>query len=227
MDDAAAVGGGQGAGDGRGGGEELGGRHRPAPEARAISSLTHPHICTLYDVGEADGLAFLVMEHLAGETLAGRLGKGPLPIDQALTVAVEIADALAAAHRNGIIHRDLKPANVMLTKGGAKLLDFGLAKLSTDEEQAHPQTSTWSMPLTGEQVLVGTLRYMAPEQLEGKPPDTRSDLWAFGATVYEMVAGRPAFEGSSGATLVSAILEHEPARLSALQPLTPRAWSGW
>jgi len=157
-------------------------RARFEREAKAIAGLTHPHICTLYDVGEHDGSTFLVMEHLTGETLAERLQKGPLPLEQALTVATEIADALSAAHRQGVVHRDLKPGNVMLTKAGAKLLDFGLAKLKGHGEQpaaAHLASApTQSTPLTSEGMIVGTLQYMAPEQLEGKPADARTDLWA-------------------------------------------------
>jgi serine/threonine-protein kinase len=200
-------------------------RSRFEREARSISTLNHPHICTLYDVGEADGQAFLVMEHLVGETLAERLKKGPLPLAQALTVATEIADALAAAHGQGVIHRDLKPGNVMLTKSGAKLLDFGLAKLAAHGEQpgaAHlTSAATRATPLTGEGVIVGTLQYMAPEQLEGKPTDARTDLWALGTIIYEMLTGKRAFEGTSAASLIGAILEREPAPLSTLQPLTP------
>jgi serine/threonine-protein kinase len=199
-------------------------RSRFEREAHTISALNHPHICTLHDVGEADGQAFLIMEHLVGETLAERLQKGPLPLGQALTLATEIADALAAAHRRGIIHRDLKPGNVMLTKTGTKLLDFGLAKLVGPDEPpaaAAPTSATWSMPLTAEHVIVGTLPYMAPEQVEGRPTDARTDLWALGTILYEMVSGRPAFAGTSAASLMSAILEHEPAPLSTLQSLTP------
>jgi len=200
-------------------------RARFEREAKTIAGLNHPHICTLYDVGEHDGTTYLVMEHLTGETLAQRLEKGPLPLEQALSVATEIADALAAAHRQGVIHRDLKPGNVMLTKAGAKLLDFGLAKLKGHGEQpaaAHLASApTQSTPLTGEGMIVGTLQYMAPEQLEGKPADARTDLWALGAILYEMVTGKRAFEGTSAASLVGAILEREPTPLGTLQPVTP------
>src|SRR5512139_3727538 len=200
-------------------------RARFAREAKTIAGLNHPHICTLHDVGETDGTTYLVMEHLTGETLAQRLEKGPLPLEQALTVATEIADALSAAHRQGIIHRDLKPGNVMLTKAGTKLLDFGLAKLKAHGEQpaaAHLASApTQSTPLTGEGTIVGTLRYMAPEQLEGKPADARTDLWALGAILYEMVTGKRAFEGTSAASLITAIMSVEPAPVSTLQPLTP------
>jgi Tol biopolymer transport system component len=200
-------------------------RARFEREAKTIAGLNHPHICTLYDVGEHEGSTFLVMEHLTGETLAQRLEKGPLPPEQALTVTTEIADALAAAHRQGVIHRDLKPGNVMLTKAGTKLLDFGLAKLTGHGEQpvaAHLASApTQSTPLTGEGMIVGTLQYMAPEQVEGKPADARTDLWALGAILYEMVTGKRAFEGTSAASLIGAILEREPASLTTLQPLTP------
>jgi hypothetical protein len=200
-------------------------RARFAREAKTIAGLTHSHICRLYDVGEHAGSMFLVMEHLEGETLAHRIGKGRLPIEQVLTIATEIADALSAAHRQGITHRDLKPANVMLTKGGAKLLDFGLAKLTGHGDQPAAtqlrSAPTRSRSLTAEGVIVGTLQYMAPEQVEGKSTDARTDLWALGAIVYEMLVGNPAFEGSSAASLIAAILEREPAPLATLQPLTP------
>ena len=176
-------------------------RARFEREAKTIAGLNHPHICTLHDVGEHDGATYLVMEHLQGETLADRLDKGPLPLDQALTVATEIADALAAAHRQGVIHRDLKPGNVMLTKSGAKLLDFGLAKLAGHSEQAAAASlasaPTQTRPLTSEGAIVGTLQDMAPEQVEGKPADARTDLWALGAILYEMLTGRRAFRGTA------------------------------
>jgi serine/threonine protein kinase len=200
-------------------------RARFEREAMTIAGLSHPHICTRHDVGDHEGSTFLVMEHLTGQTLAQRLEKGPLPLEQALTVATEIADALAAAHRQGVIHRDLKPGNVMLTKAGANLLDFGLAKLKGHGEQpaaAHLASApTQSTPLTGEGMIVGTLQYMAPEQLEGKPADAQTDLWALGAILYEMVTGKRAFEGASAASLIGAILERQPPPLAALQPLTP------
>jgi Tol biopolymer transport system component len=202
-------------------------RQRFEQEARAVSALNHPHICTLHDVGEADGSTFLVMEHLVGETLADRLAKGPLPLDQALTVATEMAEALAVAHKAGIVHRDLKPGNVMLTKTGAKLLDFGLAKLTGHGEQPAAaglaSAPTRSSLLTGAGMIVGTLQYMAPEQLEGKPADARTDLWALGAILYEMLTGTRAFEGRSAASVMGAILEREPAPVVTLQPLTPPA----
>jgi serine/threonine-protein kinase len=202
-------------------------RARFEREARAISALEHPHICTLHDVGEESGQAFLVMEHLSGETLAERLKKGPLPLPQALEVAIQIAEALAAAHRHGIVHRDLKPGNVMLTKTGVKLLDFGLARLATHDQQPVvadlTATPTESAPLTGRGTILGTMPYMAPEQLEGHPADARTDLWALGVILYEMVTGRRAFEGRSSASLVAAILEREPSPLATLQPLAPPA----
>ena len=199
-------------------------RERFEREARAISSLSHPHICTLYDVGHQDGIDFLVMEHVDGETLANRLVRSPLPPDQTLRCATEIADALDKAHRRGIVHRDLKPANIMLTKSGAKLLDFGLAKLvDRDRPIIGASEPTRDMPLTGQGVILGTLQYMAPEQLEGKKTDPRTDIFAFGAVVYEMATGRKAFDAASQATVIAAILDRQPAPLSTLQPLAPTA----
>ena len=193
-------------------------------EARTVAALNHPHICTLYDIGKEGEIDYLVMEYLDGQTLAQRLEKGALPLDQALTVAIEIADALDKAHRQGIVHRDLKPANIMLTKAGAKLLDFGLAKLKpTDQAGGLSALATQSAGLTGEGKILGTLQYMAPEQLEGKEADARTDIFAFGATVYEMVTGQKAFTADSQASLIAAILEHEPAPLSELRPIAPSA----
>src|SRR5262249_19983430 len=163
--------------------------------------------CTLYDVGEQGGTAFLVMEYLEGETLAERLRRAPLPIDQTLSIAIQIADALTAAHRAGIVHRDLKPGNVMLTKAGAKLLDLGLAKAGTPAAAAALSAVPTAPPeLTARGTLLGTFPYMAPEQVEGKPADSRTDIFAFGAVLYEMVSGRRAFDGASQASLVAAIL---------------------
>ncbi len=196
-------------------------------EAKTIAGLNPPHICTLYDVGKHDGATYLVMEHITGETLAQRLEKGPLPLEQALIVATEIADALAAAHRQGVIHRDLKPGNVMLTKTGAKLLDFGLAKLTGHGEQpaaaSLASAPTRTGPLTTEGAIVGTLQYMAPEQVEGKPADGRSDLWALGAIIYEMLTGKRAFQGASAASLIANIMNTEPPALGTLEPVTPPA----
>src|SRR5580700_9443414 len=176
-------------------------RERFEREARTVASLNHPHICTLFDVGHQDGTDFLVMEYLEGETLAERLKKGPLPVDQVLQYAIEIADALDKAHRKGITHRDLKPGNVMLTKSGTKLLDFGLAKLQQEAAPATPfsQLPTMAGAVTGQGMILGTLQYMAPEQVEGKTDqiDARTDIFAFGAVVYEMATGRKAFEGTS------------------------------
>ncbi len=202
-------------------------RARFEREAKTIAGLNHPHICTLHDVGDHEGSTFLVMEHLTGETLSARLQRGPLPLEQAMSVATEIADALSAAHRQGVIHRDLKPGNVMLTKAGAKLLDFGLAKLKGHGEQpaaTHLASApTQSTPLTAEGMIVGTLHYMAPEQLEGKPADARTDIWALGTVLYEMVTGQRPFEGTSAASLIGNIMNAEPPRLATLQPLTPSA----
>src|ERR1700726_2577620 len=195
-------------------------------EARTIASLNHPHICTLYDVGHQDGTDFLVMEYLEGETLAQRLIKGPLPLDQVLQYAIEIADALDKAHRKGVTHRDLKPGNIMLTKSGTKLLDFGLAKLKQEVAPANVQLSqlpTANEPLTAQGTIVGTLQYISPEQLEGKEVDARTDIFAFGEVVYEMATGKRTFEGKSQASLIAKILETDPPPISSLQPMTPPA----
>jgi len=193
-------------------------------EARSISSLNHPHICTLYDVGHQDGIDFLVMELLEGETLAGRLQKGALSLKQALQCGIEIAEALETAHKNGIVHRDLKPGNIMLTKGGAKLLDFGLAKPAEGmAAMASGSAATMSSPLTGERTIVGTVQYMAPEQIHGENADARTDIFALGAVLYEMVTGKRAFEGKNQISVMSAILEKEPEPISALRPLAPPA----
>jgi eukaryotic-like serine/threonine-protein kinase len=199
-------------------------RHRFEREAKAISSLSHPHICTLHDIGSAAGVEFLVMEYLEGESLAQRLAKGPLPLQQVLRYGVEIAEALDRAHRQGVTHRDLKPGNVMLTKAGAKLLDFGLAKLKPAALQREPGSEpTVSPDLTGSGTILGTLQYMAPEQVEGKAVDHRADIFAFGAILYEMATGKKAFEGGSQASLIGAILRDDPTPISALQPLSPPA----
>ena len=197
-------------------------RERFEREAKAISQLSHPHICMLHDVGRQDGIDYLVMEYLEGQTLAQRLYKGALPLDQALRYAVQIADALDRAHRQGIVHRDLKPGNIMLTKSGAKLLDFGLAKASgraiTGSSSSMVQTT---VPITAQGTILGTLQYMAPEQLEGKEADSRSDIFSFGAIVYEMTTGKRAFEGDSAANVIAAIVDRQLPPMSTLQPLTP------
>jgi serine/threonine protein kinase/Tol biopolymer transport system component len=199
-------------------------------EAKAVAALNHPHICTLHDIGSSDGIDYLVMEYVEGETLSARLERGALPFDQALTTAIQIAEALAAAHRQGIVHRDLKPGNVMLTKSGVKLLDFGLAKPSQPATMAGPMSMlpttppmgpTRGAPLTVQGTILGTLQYMAPEQLEGKEADTRTDIFAFGAIVYEMVTGKKAFTGGSQASLIGAIMHAEPQPMATEQPLTP------
>src|SRR5262249_10717880 len=202
------------------------GRQRFGREAKTISQLSHPHICALYDVGNQDGVEYLVMEYLEGETLAERLLKGSLPTEQTLKFGIEIADALDKAHRQGIVHRDLKPGNVMLTKSGVKLLDFGLAKAVEPARPASGMTAlptVASSPLTQEGTILGTFQYMAPEQLEGKEADARSDIFAFGAVLYEMATGRKAFSGTSQASLISAIMKEEPPAVSSVAPLTPPA----
>ena len=198
-------------------------RERFDREARAISQFDHPHICALHDVGEQNGTAYLVMQYLEGESLADRLANGPLPIGQALTTAVEIASALDRAHRAGIVHRDLKPGNIMLTKAGAKLLDFGLAKSrAAVVASAGASTLAPTTPnLTFEGAILGTFQYMAPEQIEGREADARSDIFAFGAVLYEMVTGSRAFSGTTHASLISSILKDEPRPVTELQPLTP------
>src|SRR6201998_1604510 len=200
-------------------------RERFEREARTIASLNHPHICTLHDIGQQDGTDFLVMEYLEGETLAERLRKGPLPLNQVLQYAIEIADALDKAHRKGITHRDLKPGNIMLTKSGTKLLDFGLAKLKKDTAPANVTLSKvpTEAAVTAQGTILGTLQYMAPEQLEGKAVDALTDIFAFGAVVYEMATGKKAFEGKSQASLIAKILETDPPPMSSLQPMTPPA----
>jgi serine/threonine protein kinase len=210
-------------------------RQRMEREARSISSLNHPHICTLHDIGSQDGVDFLVMEHLDGETLADRLHRGAMPIEEALTAAIKIADALDKAHARGIVHRDLKPANIMLTKNGPKLMDFGLAKPSpglssgSGASPLTPSTPTMSVaalsgsasPLTQKGTVVGTFQYMAPEVLQGAEADARSDIFSFGCVLYEMFTGRRAFEGKSQFSVLGAILDKEPDRISAVMPGTP------
>jgi serine/threonine-protein kinase len=192
-------------------------------EARTISQLSHPHICTLHDIGRQDGVDYLVMELVEGETLARRLEKGPLPVAEVLSLGRQIAQALDRAHRAGVVHRDLKPGNVMLTRGGAKLLDFGLARALglAPTTSALSQSQTMTGPLTVEGTIVGTFQYMSPEQLEGREADARSDLWALGCVLYEMTTGTRAFAGGSQASLIAAIMERQPPPLSAVQPVTP------
>ena len=205
-------------------------RRRFEREAKMISALSHPHICALHDVGHQDGTDYLVMELVEGETLSERLVKGPLPTEQVLRYGIEIADALDKAHRQGIVHRDLKPGNVMLTRSGVKLLDFGLAKMrELDEAPAGgsvsflaTRTSADRSPLTEKGTILGTFQYMAPEQLEGKEADARSDLFAFGAVLYEMATGEKAFAGKTQASLIGAILHTEPPPISSVQPLAPQ-----
>ncbi|MGI9101497.1 MAG: LpqB family beta-propeller domain-containing protein [Terriglobales bacterium] len=208
-------------------------------EARAISSLSHPHICHLYDVGSQNGTDYLVMEYLEGETLSERLAKGPLPGDQLLKVGIEVADALDKAHRQGVVHRDLKPGNIMLTKSGAKLMDFGLAKTAasalgvavsasgsplTPSSPTNPiaALSTKASPLTQKGMIVGTFQYMAPEVLQGAEADARSDIFSFGCVLYEMATGKRAFEGKTQLSVLAAILEKEPEPMT-MQPMTPPA----
>jgi serine/threonine protein kinase/Tol biopolymer transport system component len=210
-------------------------KQRMGREARAISSLNHPHICHLYDIGSYEGTDYLVMEFLEGETLAERLRKGPIPLNEILKIGIAVADALSVAHKQGIIHRDLKPGNIMLTKSGAKLMDFGLAKsaaggLGSAASSAPLLSAARTMsgasplsPLTTAGAIIGTIQYMSPEQIEGKEADARSDIFALGAVLYEMVAGIRPFEGKSQISVASAILEKDPESIFAVQPLTPPA----
>src|SRR5579863_6393564 len=210
--------------------EKADARQRFEREARAVSSLNHAHICTLHDIGHQDGTDFLVMEFLEGETLAKRLEKGPLATADLLRIAIEMADALDKAHRQGILHRDLKPSNIMLTKSGAKLMDFGLAKASGAAGAPMLSSLTQSLnlsakttPVTAEGTIVGTFQYMAPEQMEGKEADARSDIFSFGAVLFEMATGKRAFEGKTTASVIAAILEREPPPISTMQPMSPPA----
>ncbi len=201
-------------------------RERFEREAKTISSLNHPNICTLFDLGRHGESDYLVMEYVQGETLLDRIARGPIPPIQVVRIGVEIARALDAAHRQGIIHRDLKPGNVMLTRSGVKLLDFGLAKLSARGAEESERGTAASMlteqkPLTEEGSILGTFQYMSPEQVEGRPADARSDIFALGAVLYEMATGKRAFQGTSRASLIAAILDREPPPMSEIQPLTP------
>jgi eukaryotic-like serine/threonine-protein kinase len=203
-------------------------------EAKAVSSLSHANICPLFDVGSQDGVEYLVMEYLEGETLAARLAKGPLKMEEVQRIGVEIADALEKAHRQGIVHRDLKPGNVMLTKSGAKLMDFGLAKpsmaMTAASDLMTPSGPTMSVaaltsatsPLTQKGMIVGTFQYIAPEVLQGKEADARSDIFSLGCVLFEMATGKRAFEGKSQLSVFTAILENEPVLVSSLQPLSPK-----
>ncbi|MGH9498514.1 MAG: protein kinase domain-containing protein [Terriglobales bacterium] len=210
-------------------------KQRMEREARAISSLNHPHICHLYDIGSQDGTDYLVMEFLEGETLADRLRKGAMPLNEIYKIGIAVAEALAVAHRQGIVHRDLKPGNIMLTQGGAKLMDFGLAKplglptAASGTVPAFTAAATMSgpspmTPLTTAGSIVGTIQYMSPEQIEGKDADARSDIFALGAVLYEMAAGKRPFEGKSQISLASSILEKEPDAISTVKPATPPAF---
>src|SRR5579863_4707824 len=196
-------------------------------EAQAISALNHPNICTLYDVGPN----YLVMEFVEGEMLSTIIGRGPLPLDKALSYAIQIAGAVAAAHQKGVIHRDLKPGNVIVTPSGVKVLDFGLAKFGTPGKPGQSSESIANianMPTmlesrTGAGTILGTLHYMAPEQVEGKETDERSDIFSFGAVVYEMVTGQRPFSGDSHAAVMAALLKDQTAPMNSRQPATPRA----
>jgi len=202
-------------------------RARFEREARTVSALNHPHICTLHDVGREGDTDFLVMELVEGETLAMRLARGPLPTDDLLRIGAQIADALDRAHRAGVIHRDLKPGNIMLARSGAKLMDFGLARAAgmtgtvATASAALTQSPTVAQPLTAEGTIVGTFQYLAPEQLEGKEADARSDLWALGCVLYEMATGKRAFEGATQASLISAIMRDVPRPMADLAPMSP------
>jgi serine/threonine protein kinase len=203
-------------------------RQRFEREARAVSSLNHPHICTLHDVGHQEGIDYLVMEFLEGETVGDRLRKSSLSSELVLRYGIEIADALDKAHKQGIVHRDLKPGNIMLTKSGAKLLDFGLARFQPPVAQSvmsgvSALATEANKNLTAEGAIVGTFQYMAPEQLEGKDTDSRTDIFAFGTVLYEMITGQKAFVGKSQASLIAAILERDPPPISSIQPMTPPA----
>ena len=199
-------------------GDDRDARARLAREARAVASLNHPHICAIHDVVDADAQTFLVMEFVEGETLAARLARGPLPLAELLTVAIQTADALAAAHQRGIVHRDLKPSNIMLTRAGVKLLDFGIAKLHTPTAAAGMTDATMTELQTAPGQFVGTAPYMAPEQLEGAPVDARADIFAFGAVLFETATGHRAFDGSSPAAVVAAILSDTRPQLSGRVP---------
>ena len=198
-------------------------RRRFEREARAISALSHPNICTLFDVGNHNGQEYLVMEYLDGRTMAERLSQGPMTLEEIMAYGMDVADALEKAHKNGIVHRDLKPGNIVLTKSGAKLLDFGLAKYLPAGNSILGRADDITAPLTSQGTLLGTIPYMAPEQLEGKEVDARTDIFAFGAILYEMATGVRAFNAASNASLIAAIMREEPVPPSRLRRLTPRA----
>jgi Tol biopolymer transport system component len=198
-------------------------RQRFEREAKTISNLNHPHICVLHDVGHQDGVDYLIMEYVEGETLEKRLEKGPLSIEQVVKIGAQVADALDRAHRSGVVHRDLKPGNIMLSSTGAKLLDFGLAKPAAALAAAATTVSAKDSPVTEQGTIAGTFQYMSPEQIEGKELDARSDIFSFGAVLYEMVTGRRAFAGKSQLSVASAILEKEPDAISVIKPMTPPA----
>src|SRR5262249_125787 len=193
----------------------------------AVSALNHPHICTLYDIGQEGGRDYLVMEYLEGETLAERLRRGALPLNETLRTAIDVADAVDRAHRTGIVHRDLKPGSIMLTKNGGKVRDFGLAKIRAQSAGAAMSggsvMQTLTSPLTGEGSIVGTLQYMAPEQLEGKEADARSDIFSFGAVLYEMATGRRPFESRTQAGVIANIMQSHPPEITAVVPQAPPA----
>ena len=196
-------------------------RQRFEREAKILAGLSHPHICSVFDVGHEEETVFLVMEYLTGETLARRLARGPLPLDEGLRYAIQIADALDKAHGAGIIHRDVKPGNIMITSSGAKLLDFGLAKRLPLAKHDDGSDVAKTDSLTTRGTIVGTVQYMAPEQLEGGTVDARTDLFAFGAVVFEMLTGKRAFEGTSDASVIAAIMRADPPAIAATQPQTP------
>ena len=193
-------------------------KQRLEREAKIISTLNHPHICVLHDIGSQHGVDYLVMECIEGETLAKRLERGPLQLEQVLKFGSQIADALDKAHRSGVVHRDLKPGNIMLTPTGAKLLDFGLAKPAVSLLSAATLTAAApNSPVTEQGTILGTFQYMSPEQIEGKELDGRSDIFSLGTVLYEMLTGKRAFEGKSRISVASAILEKDPAKRTPRQ----------
>jgi len=197
--------------------EEL--RARFEREARTVSSLNHPNICVLYDIGKQDGIDFMVLEYLEGETLAARIARGPLPLDLALKYAMQIADALDRAHRKGVVHRDVKPANIMITREGVKVLDFGLAKSAVGK--ARLDDATMTIALTEEGAVVGTPQYMAPELYTGVEADVHADIFGFGCVLYEMITGKRAFDGKTRVSVVASVIGAEPQSMSSLVAVTP------